>query len=97
MVVEFFFGVAGEAMVEEAFVAVLAAIGTQHQHIVKQPLSDANSSRAVGVIAAAMRAIGFAGFSFGFAHGDILAGRFVGYTNHGGGGERRFKSSRFKS
>ena len=70
MVVEiFFFGVAGEAVVEEAFVAVLAAIGAVHQDMVKEPLYGATSSRAVGVIAIAMGTIGFAGFRFGFTHG----------------------------
>ena len=83
MVVEIFFGVAGEAVVEEAFVAVLAAIGAVHQDMVKEPLYGANSSRAVSVVGAAMGTIGFAGFRFGFAHGDILAGRFVSYTFDG--------------
>ena len=75
--------VAGKAMVEEAFVAILAAIGALHQHVVKEPLSDATSSRAVCVIAAAIGALDFAWFRFGFAHGDILARRKLFYTFRG--------------
>ena len=74
--------VAGKAMVEEAFVAILAAIGALHQHVVKEPLSDATSSRAVCVIAAAIGALDFAWFRFGLAHGHFLAGRSLSYTFH---------------
>lgn len=78
--IPYYITVAGETMVEEAFVAILAAIGALHQHVVKEPLSDANSSRAVCVIAAAIGTIGFAGFRFRFAHGHFLAGRSLSYT-----------------
>jgi hypothetical protein len=44
VVVEFLFGMVGEAAVEEAFVACRATIGAPEQEVVKEPLSGANSS-----------------------------------------------------
>jgi hypothetical protein len=75
MVVEFLFGVAGEAAAEEAFVAGLATIRTSEEQIVTGPLDRANSSRAVGSVATAIRAKGRLLLTAVFGHGDVLARR----------------------
>ena len=72
---ELFFGVTGEAVVEEAFVAGLAAIGTFEKQVMEEPLVRASSSRAEDVIAAAMRANRRLLLILEFGHGDILPTR----------------------
>jgi hypothetical protein len=73
VVVELFFVGMAEARVEEAFIAVLAAIGAQEPEVVKEPLQSAASSRAVKFIAAAMGAKERIIFNDGFAHKKVLS------------------------
>jgi hypothetical protein len=75
MVVEFFFGVAGEAAAEEAFVAGLATVRAPEQEVVKEPFCSTNSSGAAGSVATAIGAYRRLLRTSDFSHGDVPARR----------------------
>ena len=64
--------VMAEAGVKESPIAVRAAIRVLKQHMVKEPIFEATSSRPVELFATAMRTTRDLGLGSGFVHGENL-------------------------
>jgi hypothetical protein len=72
VVVWSFLGMMGDAKVEEAVVAVFAAIGNLKQHTAKDQILDALPERAVNSVTAALGANVRMMTMRGFVHGKLL-------------------------
>jgi hypothetical protein len=77
VVVESVVVVMGVAMGEETLVTVIAAVRIASQDAVQEPLYEAFSSRAVGVMASAVGTRGGLFLNGGFAHGTSLLGDVI--------------------